>query len=431
MKILQSKSISSFGGLNFIFEELNKHRIHQLLNNYLPKLHAQSKYSWHDILYSYWSILFCGGDCAEDISHNLKHAFAKNPFVNAPSSDRLLGRLKQLAVSSQHFKKNRSDVFNEFSLNSNLNRLNLKVINQLSLLGDQGLVLDYDNTFLYHQKADAKRTYKKETGYCPGVGIIGNKVVYIENRNGNCAPHTLQDETIERMFNLLDSENIKVDTFRADSASYQFSTIATISKYVNKLYIKAKMNENICTAINNITNWTKLEIDGKTMFRGSTLFTPFKNSAKRTGKPELLKQYRLVVTKESRDDGQINFFTNEACNYSPILTNDFDRTNDQVVFFYNQRGKQEREFDILKNDFAWNKLPFSKLEQNTVFLIVTAICRNIYDFIIRRFSRSYKFLSESFRIKKFIFRFVCIPAKWIKSGRSHKLRIYGYVAFKT
>ena len=39
--------------------------------------------------------------------------------------------------------------------------------------------------------------------------------------------------------------------------------------------------------------------------------------------------------------------------------------------------------------------------------------------------------SEKFRIKKFIFRFICIPAKWIKSGRMIKLRLYGNIYFKT
>ena len=102
-----------------------------------------------------------------------------------------------------------------------------------------------------------------------------------------------------------------------------------------------------------------------------------------------------------------------------------------TLYFYNQRGKQEREFDILKNDFIWNKMPFSKLEQNTVFLITTAICRNIYNHIISTFSKRYKNLSPEYRIKKFIFRFICIPAKWIKSSRLWKLRVYGEIGHIT
>ena len=124
-------------------------------------------------------------------------------------------------------------------------------------------------------------------------------------------------------------------------------------------------------------------------------------------------------------------FTGEAYNYSPILTNDFKMTDDEVVYFYNARGAQEREFDVLKNDFGWNKMPFSKLEQNTVFLLLMAMCKNVYVHIIEKFASKVKFLSPNFRIKKFIFRFICIPAKWIKTGRMDKLRIYGNIAFKT
>ena len=153
--------------------------------------------------------------------------------------------------------------------------------------------------------------------------------------------------------------------------------------------------------------------------------------AKKEKKEDLLKTYRLVVTKEKRRDGQINLFTGEAFDYYGIITNDEKMSNGQIVNFYNQRGAREKEFDVLKNDFGWDKLPFSRLDYNAVYLIVTAMCRNVYSHIISRFSRIFKGLSPNFRIKKFIFRFVCIPAKWIRNSRSWKLRIYGYPSFKT
>ena len=53
----------------------------------------------------------------------------------------------------------------------------------------------------------------------PGVGIIGNKVVYVENSNGNSSAQVLQHQTLERMFSLLEQEGQKVDVFRADGAS--------------------------------------------------------------------------------------------------------------------------------------------------------------------------------------------------------------------
>ena len=81
MKVLKSSSISSFGGLNFVLEELDKLGISQILQHDLPKLSAQSKYNWKDLLYSFWSIFFCGGDCTEDLSIHLKEAFNYNTIL--------------------------------------------------------------------------------------------------------------------------------------------------------------------------------------------------------------------------------------------------------------------------------------------------------------------------------------------------------------
>src|SRR5690554_8066362 len=117
-------------------------------------------------------------------------------------------------------------------------------------------------------------------------------------------------------------------------------------------------------------------------------------------------------------------FTQDAYEYRAILTNDFDQDTKSVAAFYNQRGNMERQFDILKNDFGWDNMPFSSLNKNLVFLYLTAIFRNLYHKIIWHFSKRNKFLKPTFRMKKFIFRFITLPAKWVKQSRQLKLRIY-------
>jgi hypothetical protein len=107
-------------------------------------------------------------------------------------------------------------------------------------------------------------------------------------------------------------------------------------------------------------------------------FTPFASSARKLKQVEKLKEYRLVVTKEKRRDGQVNLFTSEAYFYSSIITNDKEKLIDEIVFFYNKRYAIEREFEGLKYDFGWNKLPFSKLAQNNTYLIIMGMCKNIY-----------------------------------------------------
>lgn len=431
MKILNSSPISSFGGLNFVLDNFKQLGIGSFLNQNLPEMPAQSNYCWKDIFYSFWSVFFCGGDCAEDLGGNFRSSLMNNPFMKVPSPDRVLNRMKELSEPKQLFDTVRGYVKHEFGINTVLNRLNLDLIKKLGILGKSDLTLDYDNTIIFSNKADAKKTYKREYGYCPGVGTIGEVVVYVENRNGNSDAQTLQDETLQRMFTALDQANIKIQNFRADGASYQLKTIDVASQYADKIYIRARKDQVVLKAIASITQWEETVRDKETIYFGSTEFTPFIRRAKEHRLEELLKPYRLVVYKVKRKDGQINMFTGEAYEYSAIITNDYKKSNLEVVEFYNQRGASEKEFDILKNDFGWDKMPFSKLEHNTVYLILSAMCRNLYCYIINLFSKKVVNLSSEYRIKKFIFRFICIPAKWVKTGGMMTLRLYGSYNYKT
>ncbi len=432
MKILNSPAISPFGGINFVIKEAIDLNINNLLDSNLPNLPCQSKYKWFDIIMSYWSVFFCGGDCAEDLSINLRDGFRNNPFIKVPSPDRVLNRVKSLSGSSEFFTAKRGKKEHHFSLSQDLNRLNIKMLSLLPGFNKKNVVLDYDNTLIFTEKADAQRTYKKENGYCPGVGIVGKHIVYVENRNGSSNAHILQHETIERMCYLLHESGVSINVIRADSASYTYDIVNAMSKNAKRIFIKARMTHALERAITDIKQWKEIKVDGRVLHRGSTSFTPFERAARDDKeKANSLKEYRLVVTKEARRDGQINLFTGEAFNYSAVLTNDLEMTNDEVVFFYNARGAREREFDELKNDFGWNNMPFSKLEQNTVFLLLMAMCKNLYTHIISKFSGKVKSLSPNFRIKKFIFRFICIPGKWVNSGRMKKLRLYGEISYKT
>lgn len=432
MKVVNSSEISPFGGLNFVLSEFEKNGIGALIDHHLPSLAAQSQYSWKDIFYSFWSVLYCGGDCAEDLAVNFNSSFGKNPFMRLPSPDRVLERMKELAIKKKTCTSKRGTSTHDFCINDSLNLLNIKVLKRIGELDNKILnTLDYDNTYIFSDKADTRNTYLKQYGYAPGVGFIGKQVVYLENRNGNTDAQTLQEDTLQRMFTMLQQQGISIDKFRADSASYKLATLSVIASNANTFYIRARMNETLAEVIHKIDDWKKIIIDGQETFRASIDFTPFEKIAKRSKQQDSLVSCRLVVTKTKRADGQINLFTGEDNIYSAILTNDFKLPDDQIVFFYNQRGAIEREFDVLKNDFAWDKMPFSKIEQNTVFLIITAICRNLYEFIINSFSKIYTNLSPSFRLKKFIFRFICMPAKWIRTDRSQILRLYGQLQFKT
>ena len=60
-------------------------------------------------------------------------------------------------------------------------------------------------------------------------------------------------------------------------------------------------------------------------------------------------------------------------------------SDQQVMEFYNQRDSSEKIFDEMNNDFGWANLPFSFLEHYTVYMLIMAMCRNIYLYILEKF----------------------------------------------
>ena len=99
--------------------------------------------------------------------------------------------------------------------------------------------------------------------------------------------------------------------------------------------------------------------------------------------------------------------------YRCILTNDYTSTNREIVEFYNLSGGKDRIFDDMNKGFGWARLPKSFMAENTVFLLLTALIRNFY-----------KFLMERLDAKAFVFKFISVPAKWIRTARHYELNIY-------
>jgi len=235
------------------------------------------------------------------------------------------------------------------------------------------------------------------------------------------------------MFAELKAQQIKIHRYRADGASYQLKVIRLVEKQTDYFYIRAAKSITISKLIAQITDWKEVDLNGSKAYRTEIAYTPFKGKVARINglKEQDLKTYRLIITKTKRKDGQIDLYTQEACIYRCLITNDFEMNQDEIVEFYNQRGAVEKQFDILKNDFGWKNLSFSKLAHNTVFLLLTAMCKNLYDYIIRQYATKYKYLNANFRIKKFIFRFICFPAMWIQRARQMQLKMYDKIHFKT
>lgn len=420
MKLEKSKQIiNPFGGINFVFDEIKKAGILEFIDTQLGARPNQAQYSYSDLIFNLWSVFFCGGDCAEDINEHLKDYLKCIPEMKVADADTILRVLKSLKTEKETVVSKQG---NEYEINKHdtLNKLNINILKKLNVLKEGEFYnFDYDNEVLKTEKYDTNKTYKMVNGYFPGMGTISGIPVYFENRDGNMNVKTNQDKLVERCYEMLNANGILINKSRMDAGSYTKDIVKTVEKYSKNFYIRANRCESLTSILLQHQNWEMVEINNIIYEVCSIEYQPFTYD-----KGEEKTTYRLVISREKTKELQINLLTGDTMKYRSILTDDRVSTDKEVIEYYNQRGTEEKTIDILNNDFGWSNMPFSFMEENTVFLMVMMICKNVYTWLIGKFALAFSGLKKNFRIKKFIFRFITVPVKWIKRGGQMILKIY-------
>jgi hypothetical protein len=407
------QSVTPFGGISFINDEFTRSGLSGLIDKELGRRTVLG-YQYSDIFRTWFSIFFCGGDVAEDVHTHLRSTLEGIPRNRVPSPDTLLRGIKELSEKNTIQVSSSGKGYN-FNIHKRLNTLNIKLLLLTKQLFEGEFYdFDYDNQIIEHEKYDAKRTYKKNTGYFPGVATIGDRIVYVENRDGNAHVKTGQAETLERAYRLLDDNGIKINPSRMDAGSYSEEIVKVVSKYSKLFYIRSNKCEALSETVRKITDWQDVEINHKHYEVTSIPFCNFLQE----------RNYRLVIMREKTNDPQLDIFEGEKFIYRSILTNDMESSEMEVIVYYNQRGTSEKTFDIQNNDFGWGHLPCSDMNANTVYLILTAMIKNFYNYIVQKVSEVFDDIFPNTRLKRFIFRFICVAGRWIKQGRQHKLRLY-------
>lgn len=416
MKIEKSdQTINPFGGINFISEEIKQSKITNLIDKHLGFRSPQAIYSYSDIITALWSVFYCGGDCAEDINEHLKEHLQQKPGSKIADADTILRVLKSLKTDNEQVIGKKGSVY-KTNQNDNLNNLNINILKHTGLIKEGCYYdFDYDNEVLQNGKTDAKKTYKMTQGYFPGMATIKGMPVYFENRDGNMNVKYKQEELLERAYKMLSDNGIKINRSRMDCGSYTKPVVDVVEKYSRNFYIRAMKCKKLEEEIRKITDWEQTEINFIKYEVSSIDYQPF-NQNKKT--------YRLVIMRRDKGDSQLDLFTGDKMEYRTILTDDWESTDKEIIEYYNKRGTEEKAIDIMNNDFGWKNMPFSFMEENTVFLIIMMICKNIYTYLIGKLSLIFNNLRPHYRLKKFIFRFITVPAKWIKRGGQMKLKIF-------
>ena len=369
-------------------------------------------YQYSEIAGSLSSVYFCGGDCVEDVTSHLMPHLSLHPTLRTCSSDTILRGISELATVNTTYTSDTGKSY-DFNTATKLNSLLVKVLkNTGQLMAGESYDLDFDHQFIETEKYDAKMTYKKFTGYSPGVAVIGDLIVGIENRDGNANVRFHQQDTLERIYSNLESENIHIKRSRMDCGSCSREIVETVEKHSELFYIRANRCGSLYDSLLALRGWQREQINGIGYELNSIIVEKWEGKA-----------YRLVIQRERRLDGEQDLWEGEYT-YRCILTNDYTSTNREIVEFYNLRGGKERIFDDMNNGFGWARLPKSFMAENTVFLLLTAIIRNFYKLLMGRLDTKAFGLKKTSRIKAFVFKFISVPAKWIRTARHYELNIY-------
>lgn len=403
-----NRVVNPYGGVVFCTAEIHQQGLAKLFDRSFEPRVKQAKFKYSDVILGWINSMLCGSQRLEDTKRH-KSYFNEIPDIKHPSPDSIARIFKKLATESIHYQNGK--VMHEFNINILLNELLVDTALQLGQINKQkDNILDVDQVIIPTEKYDSQKTYKKCDGYCPSVSFLngGRTPVYIEGRNGNSSPDYRLKETLERTIGLLKSKGIKIHRFRSDNAAYSQQVITYLDSKGIEFFIRAQNSRSIFKVF-KIPNqkWEDVWIDSKP-WKAASIDYEF---GKRT--------YRVVITKGSDSRRKkINKYTGDYDTCRAIITNCRSMTNQDVVSFYNKRAITELSFTSLLNDWNYKRLPFSYLNQNTVFMIMGAIGSVIYRHLRTNFSKKLPFVKSNYRLKNFIFHFVTVAMEWIVVGEA-------------
>ena len=117
-----------------------------------------------------------------------------------------------------------------------------------------------------------------------------------------------------------------------------------------------------------------------------------------------------------------------------MRTDERSKSRDKACFGYALRGEgspkgnSDGNTNVRFHQKDTLKRFFEGFEQNKLiinrFILLTALIRNFYKFIMARLDVKRFGLKATSRIKAFVFKFISVPAKWVRTSRQYVLNIY-------
>lgn len=389
--------------------------IGRLVRKCLGKRPAQSKYTSVDILLSHWLYIFAGAERLEDTSfHGEELETVKGVKVASPDA---YGRVFK-GWATEHTYVETDTSRHTLNFNEPLNALMIDVGIKTKLVRKRSYnILDYDTTIIEHRKSDSSKTYKQvegqlARGYQVGAAFLNGIPCYFEGRGGNTSASFDIDKTVWRCLSNLKDRGVKVSVFRCDAAGHKHDLFEMLDREDIKFYVRGRSAKWVNDMMEDYTAWKTYYIKKDGERQKVELCSVIKNP---TGPKYRHLEYRYVIQRVESDNG-IMSVNGRKYKFKTIVTNDRASSEIFVHQTYNQRGSEERRFDELKNQFNWRRIPFSYLNQNTVFMMINAIGLILYRYVLKYLNKHLSYLPGNLWLKRFRFLFICVVATLADDG---------------
>ena len=242
---IKSEKLTSFGGIFPIMEKFDRMLSHTIDST----LGLRSKvygYQYSEIIRSLMCVYFCGGSCVEDVTSHLMEALCLHPHLRTCSADTILRAIRELTTPNLTYRSDSGKSY-DFYVASDLNNL---LVNALlatgQLLPDNEYDFDFDHQFIETEKFDAKMTYKKFTGYSPGIATVGD---------GNTNVRFHQEDTLKRIFERLENARIHINRTRMDCGSCSEAIVEMVEKHSRLFYIRTNRYVSLYDDIFALRGW--------------------------------------------------------------------------------------------------------------------------------------------------------------------------------
>ena len=403
---------NSFGGGDVLIDIIREQGIFEFLDSYMGVRHPRAEYTYAEgVLHLFIT------QCREKIKNRVEHfheskdAMKRHPrFLKGMSPDTFLYMCKELARPNIYFEMGKLSAkqiekikngtgFPDHEVNV-IERYNEMLVDSAVKFGllkrGEPYILDFDTTEI-ENKIRSSRIYYKGKGrkaYAPAVAMINNIPVYVENRNGNSNAQFNLTQSIESALDLLERKGITVKLIRVDAAGFSKEFTEFVGSKGLKYVTRAK-SKTVDKEVKGIRNWKQATIQKTTNMIGDKVF--------HFGTDET----RMIVKKVFERDGSVTHWS--------LITNEFEKSNLEIIQTYAMRGDCENLFSSL-NSFGWEILPMRKFEYNTVYLYITAFNYILFRFLKKLISPKMPLrVWEEMELGTFARKFMAVGTKWINS----------------